>query len=178
MEKLSQNLVNKVLNEAVSRERFKYKCTDILMYCLRCIFLRSNKSLKELAHSSKGLKQQLLFRRAQKRLNHELDIKTLIKTVRTFRLVNQSILGQQQRFLLKYQKNHQLETGSESEDSESDHEIAHEVLIESEDPFIRIAALARMKKIIYDFQGKELKPIDRQLFRGIYQSRLNDFEEK
>ena len=70
-----------------------------------------------------------------------------------------------------------IESTTSSKDSDSDHALEYQMILESKDPYVKISALQKMKSIISDYNGKKIKPVDRRLFRGIFMRNLKEFEE-
>jgi len=64
----------------------------------------------------------------------ELDVITLLRSMRLTRLLSQGILDQRQRTLLKFQRKNLIETSSSSEDSDSNIKVDFSWLMESKNP--------------------------------------------
>ena len=48
-------------------------------------------------------------------------------------------------------------------------------LMEHKNPFIRLEIFGRLKKMMSTYEGQKLKPIERNLMRGIFLRKLKDF---
>jgi hypothetical protein len=64
----------------------------------------------------------------------ELDVITLLRSMRLTRLLSQGILDQRQRALLKFQRKNLIETSSSSEDSDSNIKVDFSWLMENKNP--------------------------------------------
>lgn len=53
-----------------------------------------------------------------KKLENELDIVNLVRSIRQLKLMAQILIGPSERMLLKFQRKHMIETASESSDSD------------------------------------------------------------
>jgi hypothetical protein len=178
IDKLQTSDVTTILNEALSRKRLVYGTRDLLVYMFKCICYRSQSSLVRAQAKSAEIRKQFFFEKATDHLQRELDIKTLLMSIRKLKLLTSVIMDQRQRFLLKFQKKNVIATSSSGRDSESDPAQDHHRLIEHDDPIVRLASLAKMKHIISDYRGKKIEPVDRRLFRGIFIKTFKEFEEQ
>ncbi len=91
---LSNSEVNSVLMNIVHRRRFNYTGRDIAEFVLRCICFRKKKSRdyedKELW--VKDIKKHYLFDKGVNKMNHELDVLNLLRTMRKVKLLSQTLL--------------------------------------------------------------------------------------
>lgn len=117
-----------------------------------------------------------MFVKAQQKLEEELDVISVIKTLKKFRLLSQALLSQKHRMLLRFQRQNLVETSTSSSDSDHNNFDALS-LMESESPLIKLLIFAKLKKMMHDFEGTKLKILDRNLIRGIFQRKNKDFQE-
>jgi len=80
-----------VLSNIINRVRFMYRWQEIASYVFRCLCVRRAKEKKE-HHFNKG-KDKLL---------QELDVITLLKSMRKTKLLTQALLNQRQKMLLNF----------------------------------------------------------------------------
>jgi hypothetical protein len=88
------------------------------------------------------------------------------------------LLNQRQKILLRFQRKYLVETSSSSE--ESDYEAKNDTvrLMDSSNPFIRLATFSKLKKVVTSYKDDELDKTDRRILRGLFRKNLKDFDEK
>ena len=93
----------------------------------------------------------------------ELDVITLIKSIRQLRLFSQILLSEDQRMLLKYQRSNLIESGSSSS-CDSDLEG-----VDIKDKVIKEHFRNRVKDALSYFEDKSrhLDPIDKRIIAGL-----------
>ncbi|CDW89822.1 UNKNOWN [Stylonychia lemnae] len=91
----------------------------------------------------------------------ELDVIQLVKTLRKFKLLSQSLLNQQHRMLLRFQRQNLLETSSDSSDSD-DNNLDTLRLMEHSNPMVRLVTYGKLKKMMQSFEGRKLQQLERQ----------------
>eukprot|EP00347_Sterkiella_histriomuscorum_P023730 403333580 len=165
--------VDNLLLSFLSRMRFKYTLKLIFDYVTRCMFLRDLSRYKNKKH----YKKHYLYQKGEEKMNQELDVIQLVKTLRKFKLLAQAMLSQNNRMLLRFQRQNLLETASESSDSD-DNNLDTMHLMESQNPLIRLVIFGKLKKMINDYKGKKPKYMERNLMRGVFQRKLKDFQEE
>ncbi len=106
--------ISQILVDLINRQRFNYTAKDILTYIFKCLCCRRKESLRD---SDQNLKH-FLFDKAEEKLESELDIITLLKSMRKLKLMTQAILTQKNRMLLKFQRKNLIESSSSSSDSD------------------------------------------------------------
>ena len=69
-----------------------------------------------------------------------------------------------------------IETSSSSSDSD-DNKMETLALMENKNPLIRLVMYSKVKKLLSQFKGNQLQPIEKNLVRGVFKRRLKDFNE-
>ena len=98
----------------LNRIRFKYTLKDRFDYCINCFCCRSPRDEKRDSSS----KKHYLFEKAELKLNNELDVVRLIKTLRKVKSLAHCLLPQRQRILMAFSRSNLVETSSSSSDSD------------------------------------------------------------
>ena len=70
--------------------------------------------------------------------------------------------------LLKFQRKHLIETSSSSEDSDNQAMLNNIRLLDHPNPFIKLGAISRMKKLLDTYKAESLENTDKRLIRGLY----------
>ena len=70
----------------------------ILVYLLRCLCLMRRKTMAK----NKETKMHFLFEKATDKLDHELDVVTLLKSIRKLKLMTTALFSQKNRMLLRF----------------------------------------------------------------------------
>lgn len=135
----------------------------VFEYLFQCL------CLKNLSRKKNRIifKKHYMFKKAQVKLEEELDVISVIKTLKKFRLFIQAMLSQKHRMLLRFQRQNLIETDTSS--SDSDHNNFDTLtLMESENPLVKLLIFAKIKKMIHAFENVKIKSLDRLLIRGIF----------
>ena len=82
----------------IQRKRFVYSTTQICNFMCRCLCFRNYSEKK----GDKSLKGHIYYKHAEEKLMSELDIVTLIKSIKNLRLISQVLLSQRDRLLLRF----------------------------------------------------------------------------
>lgn len=75
--------ISQILVDLINRHRFNYRPRDILAYIFKCLCCRRKQTLRD---SETNLKH-FLFEKAEEKLESELDIITLLKSMRKLKLM-------------------------------------------------------------------------------------------
>ena len=120
------------------------------------------------------MRPHFFFQKGEDKLQDELDVVTLVRSIRQIRLVTQAIMSQRQKLMLKFQRKNLIESGTSS--SDDDH-FKYDTLrlMEQPNPIIKLTVLGRMKKMITSYKNADLHDIDKKLIRGVYMRNLKDF---
>lgn len=165
-----------VLNNLINRMRFHYTWQDIAQYVLKCMCCRRKRSHK----GSRSLWEKRLgtFDKGEHKLWQELDVLTLLRSIRQTKLLTQAMLDQRQRMLLLFQRKNLIETSSSSCDTDDANNPIHlPSQMEARNPQVRLAILGKIKRMIESYKGYKVKNIDRRLLRGLFLRNLKDFDE-
>lgn len=73
---------------------------------------------RTLSRSSAFNKKHILYEKGTEKLEKELDIINLVKSIRQLRLMASVLLGPSERMLLKFQRKNMIETAQSSSDSD------------------------------------------------------------
>jgi hypothetical protein len=79
--------------------------------------------------------------------------------------------------LIKFQRKHLIDTSSSSEDSDDQVKLNKIRLLDSPNPFIKLGAIAKIKKLLDTYKNDPLENTDKRLIRGLYARKLKDYEE-
>ncbi len=79
---------------------------------------------------------------------------------------------------MRFQKRHQIEVETSSDDSDNDPMLDPVKLIENKNPLIRMGALIRLKKMLETYKNENLDPFDTRLIKGIFYRSNKDFDEE
>jgi hypothetical protein len=107
----------------------------------------------------------------------ELDVITLLKTMRRVKLLTQTLLTQQQKMVLRFQRKNIIESSSSSGDSDSINKFDIMNMMESKNPTVRLSVYGKIKKVINSYKDMELSEIDRRALRGLFVKNLKEFDE-
>ncbi|TNV84898.1 hypothetical protein FGO68_gene5339 [Halteria grandinella] len=114
-EELEENFLKSIVDYLLQRTRFSYGYREITHYLVKCRCFTLQKSKKNL---SKNDKQHFLYNKGNEKLERELDVVNLVKSIRQLRLMAQVLLSQNERILLKFQRQNMIELTSSSSDSD------------------------------------------------------------
>ena len=81
----------------INRKRFHYKLKDIFEYLIRCLCLRKLKFKKYIGSRrdwDQKIKKHYQFNEGEDKLFDELDVITLLKSMRRVKLLTQTLLTQ------------------------------------------------------------------------------------
>ncbi|CDW79323.1 UNKNOWN [Stylonychia lemnae] len=170
--KLTLKDINQLFTEVLTRKRFKYTFYQMISYISNCIFLRKKKHLK----NSPTTIQHFLYHKANQRLEQELDVVNLVRSIRKLRLLAKVILSQRSRILLKFQRKNLLESQSSSSDSD-DHQFDTLKLLDDKNDLVKLSAIQKIKRNLNHYSDNVLDHIDKNLLRGIYLRRQREREE-
>ena len=82
----------------------------------------------------------------------ELDVVRIVKTLRRYKMLAQSLLSQRHRMVLRFQRQNLIETSSSSSDSDlNDYDPLR--TMENKNPMVRLGAYGKIKKMMYQFQN-------------------------
>ncbi|CDW84258.1 UNKNOWN [Stylonychia lemnae] len=169
---VSQEDVNQILADLINRRRFRYTSKDILTYLFQCLCLRKTRTLRE----NNVYKNHYLFMKAQDKLDQELDVITLLRSLRKLRLMNSTLLNQKNRMIMRFQRKNLVETQSSSSDSDDNKNDTLKQM-ENQNPMVRLMVYGKLKKMMMSYANQKLHTIDRNLIRGIYLRKIKDFKE-
>eukprot|EP00347_Sterkiella_histriomuscorum_P013629 403363988 len=170
-EYLGDQDIDTILMNLIKRKRFNYTIKDITTYIFKCLCLRKQRNFK-LNH-----KQHFIFQKGEKKLQDELNVVTLLKSIRQVKLLSQALLSQRQNTILKFQRKNLIETDSSSQDSDNNNKYFTTKLMESKNPMIRLVIFGKLKKMVTSYKNQKLEEIDRRLLRGLFLRNLRDFDE-
>jgi hypothetical protein len=89
----------------------------------------------------------MLYHKGNEKLERELDIINLVKSIRQLRLMAQVLLGPNERMLLKFQRQNMIEVTSSS--SDSDHYTYDTVkLLYSKKDLIKLSQVLKINRIL------------------------------
>ena len=157
----------------VNRSRFKYTLSDVFRSLMLCLCLKNLGAHR----NEKEVKRHFLFEKAQGKFMNELDIVRIVRTMRKFKMLAQAMLTERHRLILRFQRQHLIETTSSS--SDSDEEIYEPMrLMQHKDPLVKLVAFGKVKRMMKEFNGHEIDNLERNMMRGMFKRRLKDFSEK
>jgi len=90
--------VERVLKSFISRIRFKYTTRDVIDSIVKFIPCRTRRALRK----NRNLRAHYYFSKGEDKLQDELDVVTLLKSVRQLRLLTKALLNQRQKLMLKF----------------------------------------------------------------------------
>jgi len=123
------------------------------------------------------VKKHYQFNEGEDKLFDELDVITLLKTMRRVKLLAQTLLTQQQKMVLRFQRKNIIESSSSSGDSDTVNKFDMMNMMESKNPNVRLSVYGKIKKVINSYKNMELSEIDRRALRGLFVKNLKDFDE-
>jgi hypothetical protein len=92
---LSQNDLKLITMNLVNRKRFMYTVSDIVSYVLNCICLRKIKFRKFSGSKEewrKTMKKHYQYDEGEDKLQDELDVVTLLKTIRRVKIISNIVM--------------------------------------------------------------------------------------
>lgn len=177
---LDQREVSVVLRNLINRKRFTYTCSDILEFLVRCLCMRRIKRRKYRGSREEWadhVKKHYHFKEGEDKLFDELDVITLLKSMRRVKLLTQTLLTQSQKMVLRFQRKNIIESSSSSGDSDTNNRFDQMNLMESRNSMIRLSVFAKIKKIMSGYVDSNLTEVDRRVLRGLFVKNLKDFDE-
>ena len=123
------------------------------------------------------MKKHYQFNEGEDKLFDELDVISILKSIRRVKLLTQSLLTQQQKTILRFQRKNIIESSSSSGDSDSNNKLDLMNMMESKNPMLRFTVYAKLKKIMNTYHDQTLTEIDRRILRGLFVKHLKDFDE-
>lgn len=172
-----------VLDNIVNRRRFMYTACDILEYLFRFLCIRSVKLKRFRGPKHKWeehLRKHYHYNEGVDKLHDELDVITLLKSMRRVKLLTQTLMTQTQKMVLKFQRKNLIESCSSSGDSDTNNKFDSINLLESRNPMMKLVMLSKLKKMITSYTSGEtnLGVIDKRLLRGLFVKHIKDFDEE
>ncbi|CDW83701.1 UNKNOWN [Stylonychia lemnae] len=111
---LSESMITRVIDEILLRKNFRYGYKLVIDYLVKMVCCKSNKKLK----TSSSYKSHLKYIKGNERLEQELDVVNLLKSIRQMKSLVNFLLPMRRRLLLKFSKKNLLQTSSSSSDSD------------------------------------------------------------
>lgn len=92
-------------------------------------------------------RRHVLYSKGNLKLERELDVVNLVRSIRQLRLMSQVLLGPSERMLLKFQKRNVIESTSSS--SDSDHHSYDTIkLLNSKKELVKLQQILKIKKLL------------------------------
>lgn len=111
---------------------------------------------------------QRLYTRGQEKLEREIDVVNLIRSIRQLRLMSEVLLGPSERMLLKFQRKNLIETEPSSSDSDNQQNDSIKTL-NSKHGLVQLRTLIKINRILkFFYLFKPLADVDRNLLKGIF----------
>eukprot|EP00347_Sterkiella_histriomuscorum_P013918 403362858 len=159
-------LIQRLINEIMSRMNFKYTFKDIMMELfLKCKFKKDKQQLRK----------KKMFYKAIRKIDHEFDAVNLMKTMKQVRLMQKVIMNQTQNLLMGFQYKYVLDPNQNEivqNDSDSEVDVVKTIKkMRSDNNLVRILTSGKMKKQLtqyLDKQGQKIENIDKRLLDGIF----------
>ena len=132
-----------------NRELFKYSFKDITEYILWCVWCRKSKNYRK----NPKYRKHAYYKAGEDKLQRELDVMSIIKAIRSLKLINKVLFTKEQRLLLKFQENDVIASTSEDSDmGNHNHNIVYEMHNRSEK--IRNRFKENFESILDNYQTK------------------------
>ena len=164
--------VESIITAMVTRKRFVYTLKNIFEYMLKCLCFRD---LYKMRKKGQKVNKHIYINKAEDMLTNELDIRTLLKSNRNLKLVQQVVLSQRNRMLLRFQRQNLIDTTEEDSDSDNNSYDTLK-LMQSHNPVVRLMVYGKLKRMVNSFLGDKLKEKEKNLIRGIFANKINDFD--
>jgi hypothetical protein len=97
--------------------------------------------------------------------------------MRRVKLLTQTLLTQQQKMVLRFQRKNIIESSSSSGDSDTVNKFDIMNMMEETNPKVRLYVYGKIKKVINSYKDIELSDIDRKALRGLFVKNLKEFDE-
>ena len=78
--------------------------------------------------------------------------------------------------ILRFQRQNLVETSSSSSDSD-DNNYDPVRLMENHNPMVRLITYGKVKKMMLQFQNKNIDHLEKNMMRGMFRRKLKDFAE-
>ncbi|CDW79230.1 UNKNOWN [Stylonychia lemnae] len=170
--KLTNEQSNTVFNEVIGRSRFIYKTTDVIKYLVKCLCWRRSKKLKKDPNTI----QHFMYKKANEKIEQELDIVNLVRSIRKLRLMTKVMLTHRSNILLKFQRKNLIECESSSSDSDH-HRFDTMKLMDSKNELVKLSVVQKIKRNLNSLTEVKLDQIDKNLIRGLYHIKTQQNEE-
>ncbi|CDW88989.1 UNKNOWN [Stylonychia lemnae] len=169
---LHDNMITRIIDEILLRKSFQYGYRMIIDYLFKLICCKSVKRLK----TDGGLKQLFKYLKGNERLEQELDIVNLLKSIRQMKSLIEFLLPLRRRILLKFSKKNLIQTSSSSSDSDyyQNDIINH---LNGKNQFKKLSAIAKIKRILLHYKNNIMDDNDKVLIKGIFIKRAKDFHD-
>ena len=95
-------------------------------------------------------KTQFFYSKAEKKLEKELDVVKLLRSIRKLRLLSKIILTKRGRMLMKFSRTNLIESSNSSSDSD-DNKYDTMKLLEDKNHLVKLTAAVKLKNCINDF---------------------------
>ncbi|CDW73325.1 UNKNOWN [Stylonychia lemnae] len=171
---LQENQIIRIIDEILIRSRFKYGFEMILDYLAKCLCLRSLQKLSK----NQSYKKHFLFKRGIEKLEQELDVVNLLRSIRQLRLLTQVILPLRSRLLLKFSKKNVILTSSSSSDSDFHKNDILKQIDNNKNQFLKLASIVKIKKALSHFKQHPMDDNDKVLLKGIFIKKAKDFHDE
>lgn len=110
-------------------------------------------------------RNQAFYEAGEDKLQDELDVVSLIKTIRSFQQVSSIIFTKEQRMLLKFQNKDIMRSTSEDSDDVAYNNVVHSM--RSKHPIIKDKFNRRIDQLMSKYESKPLDKVDRQILKGL-----------
>ena len=107
-----------------------------------------------------------LYNKGNRKLERELDIVNLVRSIRKLRLMARVMLTPSERMLLKFQRKNVIETTSSS--SDSDHYSFDTIkLLNSKRGLVKLQQVVKIKNHLISMKDQSLSLVDQNLMKGV-----------
>lgn len=94
---------------------------------------------------NEGMRNHYLYEKGSSKLAKELDVISILKTLRRVKMLTQTLITQRQKMLLRFQRQNLIESSASSGDSEGNHKLDPVNMMESKNPLVRLVVLVKLK---------------------------------
>jgi hypothetical protein len=144
---------NTIEDELKRRRMFTYSFRDVISYLVHCIRCR-----KKTTKNLRNFEHHYDFEHGQYKLNQEIDIVHLLRSMRRLKLLSKVLLNKKQTFLLKFQNSNLVDVSNTEEESDTMDILLKK--LEKGDEGVE----NQLKRTVSIFQKmKKLSPIDKKL---------------
>ena len=110
--KIKKQMIQKIIltikEHIFNRQLFKYGYLDIFQYLLCWVFLRRKTSIKK----SLFLRNQRLYSLGSHKLRHELDLVSIIRSIRQFKIINKMLLNKNSNLMMRFNNTNVIDSTS------------------------------------------------------------------